>query len=193
MIYIIRHGQTIWNLKSRKQGRKDSPLTIKGLQQAKDLSGLLSRDIDNVNDFKIFVSPLFRTRQFASLICEYLGLDFDYCIEDDRLMEHSFGLWEGLTDNEIEFSFPGMAEERYSNWWDYVVPMGESYKLIADRAKNFLSDISEDDDIIIITHEMISKVTRGNYLGLSNEDTLKLNHPQNTIYRLNNKNQETLK
>ena len=34
MIYIIRHGETVWNLAKRKQGNLDSPLTLKGLEQA---------------------------------------------------------------------------------------------------------------------------------------------------------------
>lgn len=186
MIYIIRHGQTIWNKKKRKQGRQDSPLTLKGIEQAEIISKLLLKEIDDINEFKIYISPLFRTKQFSSLVCEHIKVDFDKCIEESRLMEHSFGLWEGLTDEEISEKYPGMGEERYSNWWDYIVPMGESYELISKRTSKLLNLFSSEEKLIFITHEMVSKVIRGNYLKLDNEVTLKLTHPQDTIYKLDN-------
>ena len=54
MIYIVRHGQTAWNLQGRKQGRKDSPLTLKGVEQAKDVSKILNNSIKNVVKSKMY-------------------------------------------------------------------------------------------------------------------------------------------
>ena len=57
MIYIIRHGQTSWNLQGRKQGRKDSPLTLKGFSQARNVAEILNHNIESYGKFKIVVSP----------------------------------------------------------------------------------------------------------------------------------------
>ncbi|MHA1941458.1 MAG: histidine phosphatase family protein [Candidatus Hodarchaeales archaeon] len=184
MIYIVRHGETAWNKEMRKQGRSDSPLTLRGFSQACAISDLLRIKIEDFSDFKIIHSPLFRTKQFASLICECIGFNFSDCESDDLLMEHCFGLWEGKTEQEIEAEFPNMIKERESEWWDFIVPMGESYELIHKRAKKFLEKVDEDENLILITHEMISKVLRGIYGDLSKNETLSLGHHQDTIYQM---------
>ncbi|MGC2079716.1 MAG: phosphoglycerate mutase family protein [Xanthobacteraceae bacterium] len=59
MIYLLRHGETIWNTVGRFQGRKDSPLTQRGIEQANQMGMLLSREIDGREaQFKSYVSPL---------------------------------------------------------------------------------------------------------------------------------------
>ena len=71
--YIIRHGQTVWNLESRKQGHKDSPLTLKGIEQAHHISSILENQ--KLQDYVLIVSPLGRCKQFSSIICENIILN----------------------------------------------------------------------------------------------------------------------
>ena len=187
MIYIVRHGQTAWNLQGRKQGRKDSPLTLKGVEQAKDVSKILNNSIKDYSKFKVVVSPQWRCQQFASIICELTGIDFSDCIFEENLREHCFGLWEGKTEEEIEKEFPGFLANRYipENYWSYIVPMGESYELLYSRIGKVL-DKYKEQDIIYICHEMVSKVIRGNALNLSPEQILPLKHPQDCVYKIQN-------
>lgn len=187
MIYIVRHGQTAWNLQGRKQGRKDSPLTLKGVEQAKEVSKILNDSIKDYTKFKIVVSPQWRCQQFASIICELAGIDFSACIFEENLREHCFGLWEGKTEEEIEEEFPGFLAKRYipENYWCYVVPMGESYELLYSRIKKVL-DKYEGQKVIYICHEMVSKVIRGKTLNLSPEQILPLKHPQDCVYKVQN-------
>lgn len=185
MIYIVRHGQTAWNLQGRKQGRKDSPLTLKGIEQAKDVAATLNNSIEDYSKFKIVVSPQWRCQQFASVICELTGIKFSDCIFEENLREHCFGLWEGKTEEEIEAAFPGFLAKRYvpENYWSYIVPMGESYELLYSRVGKVL-DKYKEQDIMFICHEMVSKVIRGHLLGLSPKQILPLKHPQDCIYRI---------
>jgi len=187
MIYIVRHGQTVWNLDKRKQGNKDSPLTIKGFNQAKEISELLSEDIKNFKYYRLVVSPQWRCQQFASIVCELNGLNFKDCILENHLREHCFGLWEGLTEEEIEAEFPNYLKNRYKpeNYWNYIVPMGESYELLSKRVKPIV-DKYKNKDTIFICHEMVSKTIRGHLLNLKPEQILSLNHPQNTVYKFVN-------
>lgn len=188
MIIIVRHGQTIWNKQKRKQGQSDSPLTLKGVQQAKDIATFFQNNKNiNIEDFEIHSSPLFRTMQFASIFLEEMGIENNKntIATNELLKEHSFGLWEGLTEEEIEKEFPGYLKTRYANWWEYTVPKGESYQLISKRAKQLLKEF-EGKNVILFTHEMISKVLRGSYLSMNTDDILALKHPQDTIYTLDN-------
>ena len=76
MIYIVRHGQTEWNLQGRKQGRKDSPLTLKGIEQAKNIANILNNNIEDYSEYIIVISPQWRCQQTASIICELTGNKF---------------------------------------------------------------------------------------------------------------------
>ena len=57
-----------------------------------------------------------------------LGLDPHAYAIDDRLMEISYGEWEGLTLPEIDARMPGMLAEREQDKWDFAPPGGESYR-----------------------------------------------------------------
>lgn len=186
-IYIIRHGQTLWNLESRKQGHKDSPLTIKGISQAHNVCKILEKENIDFNKCELFVSPLFRAKQYAQIITETLGIR-DKIQYEDLIKEHGFGGWEGLTQKEVDCNFPGESEIRKKDRWNYIIPGGgESYEIISQRAKCFLKRNQDPDkDIIMICHEMISKVTRGILLNLDQSDILDLGHPQDTIYKIVN-------
>ena len=193
MIYIVRHGQTVWNKKRMKQGRKDSPLTLKAIEQARNVSSILSKNINNIRDYKIVISPQWRCQQYASFICELLDIDFTDCIVDERLREHSFGMWEGKTEEEIELNFPGFLEKRYQpqNRWTYIVPMGESYELLSKRVSGLVEE-NKMTKTIYICHEMVSKVMRGIMLNMNTDQILELNHPQNEVYKIHKNSVFTL-
>lgn len=183
MILICRHGETQWNIQARKQGNLDSPLTITGLKQGKSLANMLKEHID-VQSSTILCSPLARTKQYASIICGTSGVRYDGVTFDDRLKEHSFGLWEGLNEVEIEEMFPGMVKAREADWWDYRVPEGESYALLEARLQPFVDELCSDQNYIIVTHEMVSKVMRKILLGLSEQACLALGHKHNHVMQI---------
>lgn len=185
MIYVVRHGQTVWNLQKRKQGQMDSPLTLRGINQASLISEILKEEIDDFTDFEIVISPQWRCQQFSSIICERLGIKFLECTIEEDLREHSFGFWEGLTEEEIESEYPGMLGKRYANWWEYIVPGGESYELLSKRVEKVLLRYY-NKKVVFVCHEMVSKVLRGNYLEMNHEDVLKLKHKQNRVFKLEN-------
>ncbi|MHA2390056.1 MAG: histidine phosphatase family protein [Candidatus Hodarchaeales archaeon] len=184
MIYIVRHGQTVWNLEGRKQGQKDSPLTLKGVRQAENVAGILQTEISDIKKYSIVISPQWRCQQYASIICDLLGVNFNQCIVDENLREHSFGSWEGNTEEQIEQEFPGFLERRYQpeNYWNFVVPKGESYELLYQRVSKVI-DKYQNKKTIFICHEMVSKVMRGRLLCLQSKEILPLRHKQNIIYK----------
>ena len=99
MLYLVRHGQTLWNTEARFQGQFDSPLTDLGRDQASRVGRALAAEIGVRSEpIRAYVSPLGRTRATAGLIGQSLPMRI---IEETRLMEVHFGEWEGLTRDDI--------------------------------------------------------------------------------------------
>jgi broad specificity phosphatase PhoE len=135
-IYLIRHGETEGNVKHILAGQSESPLTQKGLEQAKKLSNRLKdKKIDIV-----FSSPLSRAQDTAKEILRNHP-DTEYIL-DDRIMERSFGLYEG--------------KARLENWDWLNLPKGvETSKEFSLRVKSFIKEITEkhgNKNILISCH-----------------------------------------
>ncbi|MEL0003894.1 MAG: histidine phosphatase family protein, partial [Rhodospirillales bacterium] len=92
----MRHGQTVWNVQKRLQGRRDSPLTALGVSQAQAFGARLAQIIEKPSAVQAVSSPLGRAWQTAVLAVSGMGADPSLIVLDDRLVEHAFGQWEGL-------------------------------------------------------------------------------------------------
>ena len=92
-LYVIRHGQTDWNVKEKCQGRTDIELNNTGIKQAQNAKEQLKKyKID-----LIICSPLKRTRKTAEIINETINSEI---IIDERIIERGYGNLEGKTDEE---------------------------------------------------------------------------------------------
>lgn len=184
MIYLLRHGETVWNTEQRMQGRLDSPLTVRGIGQAQALGQLLTKTIDTPTEFRIISSPLGRAWQSAVIVAGELGLAPKVIAREPRLTELAYGRWEGLTLEEIERRYPDEWNRRTTDRWNISTPGGESYALVARRVGAWLSGVAESDRFIVVCHGGTSRVLRGLYAGLPAEQTLDLPQPQDSLYCL---------
>jgi len=120
VIYLVRHGETEWNLVRRYQGWGDSPLTERGLAQAEAIGRLLS-GLPEARSAELVSSPIGRARRTAEIIRESLGrgepLRFD-----DRLPECAANAPQrGPRETVREpYTEPGQEEERE---WDAQPPV----------------------------------------------------------------------
>jgi broad specificity phosphatase PhoE len=180
MIYLLRHGETVWNTVGRFQGRKDSHLTQRGIEQANQVGMLLSREITGrERQFKGYVSPLGRAKETAARIAKIVPLTF---AEEPRLMEVSVGTWDGMTLYEIGVEYPDALDGSDSFNWYFHSPNGESFGQVCKRVSSWLSEISTPT--VAISHGLTSRLLRGVYLGLSRREMLELPVPQSGFYRL---------
>ena len=184
MIYLVRHGETTWNRVGRQQGHNDSPLTELGIEQARTAGRVLQRAIADIYNVCIETSPLGRARQTALIVGEILGLDPNAILVAPLLIEHHLGNWQGLTHAEIDARDPGALQAREEHKWDYVVPGGESYALVAERAKQWLASKRHAPITIAVTHAIISRTIQGAYGGFTPSETVARSHRQDRIYRL---------
>ena len=183
-IYLFRHGETEWNAENRRQGQLDSPLTEKGRLQALHNAQSLKRQRTLQGDVTVFCSPLGRAKQTASIIVKELKLPIESIYYDDRLMESSFGSWEGLSDNEIATKFPESWNARTADRWNVRPPSGESYADVHARVSDWYASVSLAQTNLIVCHGLTSRVFRGIYADLTHEQVFSLPEPHEGYFEL---------
>jgi probable phosphoglycerate mutase len=148
-LYLIRHGQTDWNLNRRLQGHQDIPLNETGLQQAR----LLSEELKGMQFDVVYASDLQRACQTA----QHLSTDIKI---DPRLREMSFGIYEGVTWPDFQVQFDEQFRLRESLSFDEKHRLKfhdtvESYFEVYTRAKECLDEIMQANPgkhIAVATH-----------------------------------------
>jgi broad specificity phosphatase PhoE len=180
-LLLVRHGETVWNLEGRYQGRLDSPLTQQGVAQADSIGRLVSQ-LPEFSAAEIVSSPLGRAYRTAEIICSHRSRPSFRT--DDRLQEISIGSWDGLTRHDIDRMYPGMRDGDGRFEWYFQSPDGESYDAFACRISAWLSEQPEDRPLVVITHGVVGRVLRGIYAGLPRRIAISLPAPQDKVYRL---------
>ena len=159
-LLLIRHGETQWNIELSYQGRFDSPLTTRGIAQAEAAARRLAA-LPEIAAAQVVASPLGRARRTAEIVVAPLS---DKAIRlDHRLREHSLGSWDGLSHDEI---------------------MSRACQIFAGRVADCLSETTEAQVLVVVTHGMVSRILRSLYAGLPRADALSLPVPQDKLFRL---------
>jgi probable phosphoglycerate mutase len=141
VIYFSRHGETDWNVSERIQGQADVDINSRGRAQADRNGDLMKSLIGAGAEFDFVASPLRRTRETMERIRTRMGLDPAAYRLDPRLMEVSFGDWQGLFIEDIAAKTPELVEERARDKWNFVPPGGESYAMLGVRVASWLSEV----------------------------------------------------
>lgn len=155
-IFFARHGETQWNRLGKTQGTQDTDLSTLGYRQAEKLADYLHNryKID-----KLYCSKLKRAKKTAEIIGKKMGIS-PTC--DSLLNEISFGLWEGLSIDEIEAKYPGQLAKWRSDL-SFSPRGGESLSSIEKNANSFTNSLIEkhrerDKNILVISHSVTIKV-----------------------------------
>lgn len=202
VLYVIRHGETRWNVEQRMQGRGDSPLTEQGRRQAARHGEVIAR-LGGVDE--LLVSPSGRTRETAAILGERLaaaGLASSQSYHD-ALMERHSGEWEGLTLDEIRARYPGHWRERETDPYFHRPPGGENHadmelrvgallhavrqRLVSGRAgldRAEPSGAAARGAVALVTHGIMSRVILKRLLGLTPVEAAAVRHPNALFYRL---------
>jgi len=145
-VILIRHGETDWSYQKRYCGFTDIGLNEKGRQQARRLHKRLTKE----KVHKIYSSNMKRTVQFAKIVFKDVSIK-----EMVYLREMNFGIFEGLTYQDIMEKYPRIYRNWLENPLDIIIPRGESLRTLARRVRKALKRIlsqNSDKKVAVFTH-----------------------------------------
>ena len=182
-IILVRHGETVFNREGRIQGHLDSPLTLKGTEQA-CRDGLAIRrliEADSGPGWRVVSSPLGRCAQTTGILCELAGLDAKAVTFDARLKEVDTGSLSGRLKSELP---PEAVGGNGLGHWVFRSPDGESHAAVAARLTSWLAEIPPGDRLVVVSHGIAGRVLRGLYLGQDPDQAMRGDSPQDAVFVL---------
>ncbi|MDO8282510.1 MAG: alpha-ribazole phosphatase [Thermodesulfovibrionia bacterium] len=180
-LYLIRHGETEGAETKRYKGHIDVPLSANGIEQIKRLAGYLNnspipllskRGQKKIN--AVYCSDLSRAVKSAEIIADPYGLK---PIIMPELRERNFGLWEGMSFDEIREKWPDAFNAWAANPFEFSPMNGESTIELRDRALKVFSEIIEKhqgENIAIVAHGGINRVILCHLLGIPLENIFRV-------------------
>jgi len=160
-ILLVRHGQTESNATGYYMGWSNEDLNSTGISQAQKLSTRIAP----LPVASVYTSPLQRACTTAQLLAQPHGLEPKVV---DDLIEIKLGDWQGLHMDEIRQGWPEMWREWRADPSETVLPDGESFKQVAERALRAFQKIVADErdrQTLVVTHEIIIKILVTHILG----------------------------
>jgi len=161
-VYLVRHGETVWNAERRIQGQSDSPLTEKGEQQAHQVG----ERVKKLGITHVISSDLGRTRRTAEIIADACG-----CVVtlDPRLRELNMGVLEKRPLDELTAEEEQWRATLVNGTEGGRIPEGESMTEMAERMHQALNACLEQpagSRPLIVSHGMALGVLVSTILGL---------------------------
>ena len=169
-LYIVRHGETEWNVIKRFQGQLNTPLTEKGMEKLKETG----KNLENVLFEEVYTSELERTVKSAEIILNENRGYKNKKMELKKLAELNevyFGVWQGLKYEEVFLKYPEEANNYFYNVKNYKAENVEAENL-KDALERFLRGINKildnhkSGNILIVTHGTVFEMFI-NYVGNS--------------------------
>jgi broad specificity phosphatase PhoE len=185
-VYFVRHGQTAWNAEGRLQGQAETDITAHGRAQADGNGARLKDLIARPADFDFVASPMRRTRETMERIRTAMGLAPQEYRTDSRLIEVSFGDWQGRTFLELEAEAPGVTKPRSRDKWNFVPPGvgAESYQLLLERVRPFLEEL--DRPTVCVAHGGVLRAVFRHFADVPQREAATLEIFQDKVLRLEN-------
>lgn len=179
-LFVIRHGETFYNLENRIGG--DSDLTPKGWDQAR----ALAKFFQNKKIPLIFTSQKKRTIQTAVPLKELQpGTTIISLAEFNEI---DAGVCECMTYAEIKNQMPEIYQARKKNKYHYIYPQGEGYLTMRDRINKGLKKAlylsNPNDNIMIIGHRGVNRMILSHFLFRREEDVPFIYIPQDRFYTI---------
>jgi broad specificity phosphatase PhoE len=184
LIYMIRHGQTDWNAEGRLQGQRDIGLNGTGRSQATRNGEMLGEIIGKGEGFDYVASPLSRTRETMERLRAAMGIEPLAYRTDERLVELSFGDWEGHTLEEVSHIAPDRLLARAAQKWNFIPPgeAAESYEILSWRVGAWVRSV--EAPTVCVSHGGVIRSLFRLIADLSENEAATMPVPQDRLLRI---------
>ncbi|AKK74113.1 phosphoglyceromutase [Chryseobacterium gallinarum] len=152
-LFLVRHGQSLWNLENRFTGWHDIDITETGIEEARKAGIALKGEKIDI----AFTSVLIRAQHTLSVILDEIGHPDIPVIRDKALNERSYGSLEGLNKAETAQKY---GDEQVYIWrrsYDVIPPGGESLKDTYNRVvpyfeREIVPLLKQGKNVLIVAH-----------------------------------------
>jgi len=161
-VYLVRHGETEWNAARKIQGQSDSPLTQKGIFQARQVA----ERVRNEGITHVITSDLGRTRATAQIIADVCGCDV---IVEPRLRELHMGVLEERGLDNLSANEESWRKQMVDGTPNGRIPQGESMTELAERMRSALDsclDLPAGSKPLLVSHGIALGCLISTILGL---------------------------
>ena len=163
-LYLVRHGQTAWNLGEIFRGRADIPLDETGRKEVH----LLGETLKGETLHAIYSSPLSRSIETAENIAKFQKIPVTPL---EAIIDISYGEWEGKPLEEVRKNCPDLYQLWVQEPHKVTFPGGESLNGVSSRAIDAIKGLVKkhnDENIALVAHRVPNKVICCALLGIDN-------------------------
>lgn len=163
-VYLVRHGQTAWNVGEIFRGRADIPLDETGKHEVH----LAGETLKDEALHAVYSSPLSRSMETAENIAKFHDISVTPL---DAIIDISYGEWEGLGNQEVQQKYPDLHALWLTEPHKVLFPGGESLDEVRSRTMTALEDLlaeHQDENFALVAHRVPNKVICCSLLGLDN-------------------------
>ncbi|RJQ49455.1 MAG: histidine phosphatase family protein [Nitrospiraceae bacterium] len=188
-VFLIRHGETEGAETKRYKGHIDVPLSDNGIEQMKRLAAFIAKRVKGQGSgvrekehltpcllhlAAIYCSDLSRAVKSADIIAGPFGVK---PVIVPELKERNFGMWEGMTFDEIKEKWPDAFKSWAANPLKFSPMEGESTLEARDRAVPVFHKIlngHKGGSIAIVSHGGIIRIILCELLGIPLENIFRI-------------------
>lgn len=145
-LILIRHGQTDFNIQKRYCGYSNPSLNEEGRRQV----NLLKNTLCEMKADILYSSDLLRAMETAQILLPDMSIQ-----KNEKLREYNFGVFEGLTYDEIMKTHAGIFSEWIDDPSKRALPEGDSFISFSKRINDGLDSIllmNKQKIIVLVTH-----------------------------------------
>lgn len=166
ILWLARHGETIWTVDDRFNGWSDIALTERGKSQARGLGIYLQKR----PLAKIYSSPLKRCLQTAKLVGSSHGLEPAVAPE---IKELNYGVWDGMARPDIITNYPEAWKAWVQDPAAKAAPEGESGYDVLARIIPFIKNLiikHSGQEFLVVAHKAVNRLFLCDVLGIPPRD-----------------------
>ena len=161
-LYLIRHGEVEGEQFGKLLGRTDTPLSVRGLEQSRQLADVLS----TMRLSAVYCSDLQRARMTAEIIAKRRNLEVQ---ESSGWREIDMGEWEGRTIADLYIDAPQLVGQLFEDPASFKYPAGESFAAFTTRVQDALDQLlitHNSGEVALIAHGGVCRAILGSALGI---------------------------